>query len=1078
MTDPNGDEVVPPPAVPDPNQPDYKEYEFTSTVWDDPPVPSDAEWFGKEERTIREANAYAYQQYGTTYDWSRYVHLGYFAFTQCNEFNKIWANIQNDPVSVHRAIWYNFQYHVERDIPMTEPLTTWAMNMSHPFLEYHDIKYLDVDTLKYSTGVVSTYNIGNLKTPEEPEWIPVNNKKRPPNKKTTEPAKHSRGTKGILRQPNKQVGQSKRKSNGPKNKVTKNQSHIAAPTGSAKANASDSISENESEEEVMEIDENSDTSGNQSSTVSKTLPALTEPIPPHPKISTNDGTHRITVRWIAPSDVSEFEADTDRLNEALHTLMTTLFQDTDGVFYKWESEEMTETKAASSLSLANAREFVSPKVTFIGSRSTMVFGLRFGFLSSPGNWQHSDRTKKILKEQHMHVLISNSKSTSGDLVTAGYILLKAPNTTHRHHYTQYLRSKLPEATPYFDIVRFKMTPMDQAIPHLAVQCGEKHVTPVCKSLLSILTGDASALFLPRYAFQTMPQDQIKRHFDVHLHWSRSLKPIQLSKISHLDQQRVEYFDNGTILKRSTREWALSLTLPNGKSAHCDAVNGGSDRKAFLACPTSYFTQAQQEWQQYRTRLYPPSHREARYAESVSDLPDMSNISIEIKTNVSILDNLSAAAIWNQAPTSVRESGKQQGKQRAKNKQKHNRSPKAATTQTADLNDSVPNASSDAEDSLGDSDTHISGHTTNDESEVGSTASTVATSTAPPNDAQARFRELERRIQQAQKQSDVEGKATAAKLSGIQSQFNTMEARMSTLQETQQQLSEDISQMNEQSNRNFTEIRENMISSMEATSNLSQSMLEIRSQFNTMSQFMADLAQSLETALNRRGGIPPEVNLTSPNGPAHNGSESSSCLGDPSQTAKSDASKTASQVSSIGKRALYATQGSNTQHEAAPPVPRPSPIKKKHRVRTPSDPNQTDQSDDDMEENEDNLPVNLDESRFQRPSPTKNQFQGQGLTESDTVEETYDTEDEDDTASQPNLNLDDRFLEDAEYNDMEIDNDETATLRNSGETPTPAQQATPPNGNNGPYPNPTTPTPEAPPSPQYNDTTDSAGAATE
>ena len=381
MTDPNGDDVVPPPAVPDPNQQDYKEYEFTSTVWDDTPVPSDAEWFGKEERTIREAQAYAYQQYGTTYDWSRYVHLGYFAFNQCSEFNKIWANIQNDPVTVHRAIWYNFQYHVERDIPMTEPLTTWAMNISHPFLEYHDAKYLDVDTLKYYTGVVSTLNLENLKPPEGAEWIPVNNKKRPPNKKTNEPANQPRGTNGILRQPNQHDGKSKRKSKGSNNKVI-------PPTTSPKANASTSISETESEEEVMEIDDASDTSVNQSSHASKTLPALTEKIPPHPKISTNDGTHRITVKWTAPSDVSEFENDTDRLNEALHTLMTTLFQDTDGVFYRWESEEMTETKAASSLSIANAREFVSPKVTFIGSRSMMVFGIRFGFLSSPGTWHY------------------------------------------------------------------------------------------------------------------------------------------------------------------------------------------------------------------------------------------------------------------------------------------------------------------------------------------------------------------------------------------------------------------------------------------------------------------------------------------------------------------------------------------------------------------------------------------------------------------------------------------------------------------------------------------------------------------
>ena len=206
----------------------------------------------------------------------------------------------------------------------------------------------------------------------------------------------------------------------------------------------------------MDIEDASCESNKPLSQASRTPPAITEVIPPHPNIPTNDGTYRITVRWTAPSgDVREFENDKNRLNEALHTLMTTLFQDSDGVFYRWESEDMEETKAASSMSPTIARDFVSPKVTFIGSKSMMIFGIRFGFESSPGKWQHSERTKNILKEQHLNVLVSNSKSTSGDLVTAGYILLKAPNTTHCHYYTQYLRSKLPDATPYFDIIHLR-----------------------------------------------------------------------------------------------------------------------------------------------------------------------------------------------------------------------------------------------------------------------------------------------------------------------------------------------------------------------------------------------------------------------------------------------------------------------------------------------------------------------------------------------------------------------------------------------------------------------------------------------
>jgi hypothetical protein len=65
---------------------------------------------------------------------------------------------------------------------------------------------------------------------------------------------------------------------------------------------------------------------------------------PHPHIPTNDGSHRITVMWTSPTDVREFEQDKRRLNEALFTLMITLFKDTDGVFYRRESEELLEQK--------------------------------------------------------------------------------------------------------------------------------------------------------------------------------------------------------------------------------------------------------------------------------------------------------------------------------------------------------------------------------------------------------------------------------------------------------------------------------------------------------------------------------------------------------------------------------------------------------------------------------------------------------------------------------------------------------------------------------------------------------------
>ena len=97
---------------------------------------------------------------------------------------------------------------------MSQPLTTWAMNITHPFLEHRDVKYLDVDTLKYPNGVASTFKIDNKKPANGTEWIQVDNKKRTSNKTITEPKNQVRRSGGILRQSTQPNGKNKRKSNG------------------------------------------------------------------------------------------------------------------------------------------------------------------------------------------------------------------------------------------------------------------------------------------------------------------------------------------------------------------------------------------------------------------------------------------------------------------------------------------------------------------------------------------------------------------------------------------------------------------------------------------------------------------------------------------------------------------------------------------------------------------------------------------------------------------------------------------------------------------------------------------------
>ena len=238
------------------------------------------------------------------------------------------------------------------------------------------------------------------------------------------------------------------------------------------------------------------------------------------------------------------------------------------------------------------RDHISPAITHIKAKSMIIFGIRFGFTDNPIKWQMMETTKQMMKDNQIKVTISNSTSTSGNIVTAGYILLKAPTTTSTHRYTQYLRTHIPDATPYFDVIKFRKTPYDQSIPHLAVQCGEKHVTPVSQALSKVLSGKGKAVFFPRYVFSAMTDKQIEHQFSSHHKWARSLKPLQLAPmVFHLYQKRIEYCADGTIIERSTREWVSTLSTADGTPALCDVVNGTPNKKALLLTPEHYEDQA-------------------------------------------------------------------------------------------------------------------------------------------------------------------------------------------------------------------------------------------------------------------------------------------------------------------------------------------------------------------------------------------------------------------------------------------------------------------------------------------------------
>ena len=267
-----------------------------------------------------------------------------------------------------------------------------------------------------------------------------------------------------------------------------------------------------------------------------------------------------------------------------------------------------------------------------------------------------DSTKDAMRKHKVWATVSNSSTTSGRLVRAGYILMKAPNLTHRIRFLQSLRAKMPDNTPFFDILHMKKTPAQQNIHHLVVQCGENHVEPLSQALSAILKGEGSSLYLPRLALGNLTTEKIAKYFTTHDNYIKSLKMIRLTPaISHLDVEREELLDNGQVVIRSTREWATTLKLPsNGICARCDVVNGGSDQATTLLVPQHNYSEVLIEVAKYRLRINPIAQQEERFRKNVMGLPAVIQINKTVQEALDCLEQLSSEEVWKQAPQAIRQ----------------------------------------------------------------------------------------------------------------------------------------------------------------------------------------------------------------------------------------------------------------------------------------------------------------------------------------------------------------------------------------------------------------------------------------
>ncbi|KAI2506498.1 hypothetical protein MHU86_7908 [Fragilaria crotonensis] len=591
-------------------------------------------------------------------------------------------------------------------------------------------------------------------------------------------------------------------------------------------------------------------------------------------VPTNDGTHRVNVKWNPPESTHAYEKDKKKLHDAIYELVREIVPDTVGVLYRWESEDLVLSKIVKDMTALDLRDFISPAITFIHAQQQIVFGIRLGFRIPPGQWMRSDLIKGFIKSKTIDVSVSNSTSTSGKMVTAGYVLLKAPNTTQLTRYTQFLRSILPEQTPYFDVVRYKKTPLDQFIPHLRIQCGEKHVTPLCQALLPVLTGRGSAMFIPRYALGAMADEQIRRHFLFHEKWCKSLKAVPLSPhVNHLDQKRIEYHEDGTTLERSTREWMATILAPDQNSpALCDVVNGPPDFKAYLLVPSHYLQVVQQEWQQYKARLFPPRHREARFRDNLPGLPHVIHIQAEIEAHVSFFEKLSEASVWqltsesSRNPSTVSAADENRYNRRIGiNQQLNARSGWPTPAEVSPRQKPRDQTTRPNQQSLEDSEQHSTGGdtsigTTDDDRSTASTRSLTHASRTSATDA--RFSELELQMNKKLQALDASGKASLNRLLSMEQQFHriddmdkklaavnkTLDAatkQMELSTSTHQEISSDMAELKVHTAQQFTEMNQRLLSNMECQHKMSTTLLDLRGHFEKMSAFMEGLATKME-----------------------------------------------------------------------------------------------------------------------------------------------------------------------------------------------------------------------------------------
>jgi hypothetical protein len=571
-------------------------YLFSQSEWEEAPVLTVVSIPQRDHLDRRLAQDALYRNVGNPTTWNQYVTLGYYVFDDCFQFDTQWMKLCTDLTKKYKFMWFSYTYYTTRHLEVPTQLSAWAIDIARPHLQTHlpdgynpetkdprDGRFDDSDDDMDSTDEDEKESV--LKT-DEAGWTLMGPHGKPV--RDLHPASAPTPVPPVARMP------------PPPSRMP------PPPTPTRRI----------------------------------------EPRGQQKQVAHNDGTLRVTIKW-SPPNFSELPPTDSTAwatcaTDVLHFLFITA---PDCSYHTWDTKATQQILPILLLTPDNLYDFLSPGITTIADHSMFVFGVRVSMCNggAPGPWINNQSTQAALQQHHVEVSLSNATSDSGDVIIAGYILLKDPHDTHRQHYCSHLHETFT-TLPYFDIGVHRRTPQGEDTPHLVIRCGEKVAEQLSLNLSVNLNGiESTAIFISREHVMNAPPEEVRGIFEMQANYMNTIKRISMSPhITHLDRLRIENKTaNSSAMERSTRQWAAALKDSNGNSMQCDVECGARNRQVYLLVPTHHTELAHIEINLYLARL-----ANLRPSTILNYQPKAAII-----TNVEFLRNMSQSNVWSTIPTS-------------------------------------------------------------------------------------------------------------------------------------------------------------------------------------------------------------------------------------------------------------------------------------------------------------------------------------------------------------------------------------------------------------------------------------------